>query len=147
MRRMTNVTITYSPRHSLHFVALALEAVFQTRVKGDKWRFALCVRTCKSSYACENSSFTQKQSHTNVCASNEAKHEHECVNAVLHAKPWFVTHFLHQKKYCARFHYCEQDSMKHIFIFEHELPYPHAWVFMFVKGVCRSASGDTLTVC
>ncbi len=64
------------------FVALTLEAVFQTRVKGDEWRFALRVRTCKCSYACENSSFAQRQRHTNVRARDEASHEHECVNAV-----------------------------------------------------------------
>ncbi len=55
------------------FVALALEAVFRTRVKGNEWQFTLCVRTC---YACENSSFVQRQKHTNVCASGEARHEY-----------------------------------------------------------------------
>ncbi len=63
------------------FVALALEAVFRTRVKWDEWRFTLCVRTCECSYACENSSFAQRQRRTNVRASDEAMHEHECVNA------------------------------------------------------------------
>ncbi len=43
------------------FVVLALEAVFQTRVKGDEWWFTLCVRTCKCLYARENSSFAQRQ--------------------------------------------------------------------------------------
>ncbi len=65
------------------FVTLSLEVVFQIRVKGDEWRFVLCVRTCECSYACENSSFAQRQRHTNVRASGEAKHEHECVNAAL----------------------------------------------------------------
>ncbi len=64
------------------FVAPSLEAVFQTWVKEDEWRFVLCVRTCKCSYTCENSSFTQRQRRTNVHASGEARHEHECVNAV-----------------------------------------------------------------
>ncbi len=66
------------------FVVLALEAVFLTQVKEDEWRFALCVQTCECSYACENSSFAQRQRHTNLRASTEARHEHECVNAVLH---------------------------------------------------------------
>ncbi len=35
------------------FVALALVAVFRTRVKGDEWRFMLCVRTCECLYTCE----------------------------------------------------------------------------------------------
>ncbi len=65
------------------FVALALEAVYRTRVKGNKWRFMLCVWTCECSYTCENSSFAQRQNHTNVCASGGARHEHEYVNAVL----------------------------------------------------------------
>ncbi len=68
------------------FVALAFEAVFRIRVKGDKWQFTLsvrtCVRTCECSYACENSSFVRRHRHTNVRANGEARHEHECVNAV-----------------------------------------------------------------
>ncbi len=64
------------------FVELALEAVFRTRVKEDEWQFALCVQTCECSYACENCSFAQRQRRTNVHASGEARHEHECVNAV-----------------------------------------------------------------
>ncbi len=32
------------------FVALTLEAVFRTRVKGDKWRFALCVRRMRKQF-------------------------------------------------------------------------------------------------
>ncbi len=64
------------------FVVLALEAVFQTRVKEDKWRFALCIRTCECSYACENISFAQQQRRMNVYASGEMRHEQECVNAV-----------------------------------------------------------------
>ncbi len=59
------------------FVVLALEAVFRTRAKEDEWRFVLCV----CSYACEKSSFAQRQRRTNVHASGEARHEHECVNA------------------------------------------------------------------
>ncbi len=64
------------------FVELTLETVFQPRVKEDEWRFALRVRTCECSYACENSSFTQRQAYENIHASGEARHEHECVNAV-----------------------------------------------------------------
>ncbi len=68
---------------ALPFVVLALEAVFWTRVKGDKWRFVLCVWTCECLYACEDSSFAKRQRHTNVRASGEARHVHECVNVVL----------------------------------------------------------------
>ncbi len=71
------------------FVALALEAVFRTRVKGDEWRFILCV----CSYACENSSFAQRQRHTNVPVSGEARRE--CVNALLH-----VTIQIHKALQC-----------------------------------------------
>ncbi len=65
------------------FMALALEAVFRTRVKKDEWQFTICVRTCECSYARENSSFSQRQRHTNVRASGETRHKHVCVNAVL----------------------------------------------------------------
>ncbi len=61
------------------FVVLAFEVVFPTRVKGDKQFIRV---TC--SYACENNSFAQRQRHTNVRASDETRHEHECVNVVLH---------------------------------------------------------------
>ncbi len=65
------------------FVVLTVEEVFRTRVKEDEWRFALCVQTCECSYACENSSFAQRRQRCmNVHASGEARHEHECVNAV-----------------------------------------------------------------
>ncbi len=50
------------------FVALVLEAVFQTRVKGDEWRFALCVHSCECSYACEISFFhTDTQVYECLC--------------------------------------------------------------------------------
>ncbi len=53
--------------------------------------YVMCTNTC--SYACENSSFAHRQSHTNVRASGEARHEHECVNAVLDVGQNFF-HFL-----------------------------------------------------
>ncbi len=55
------------------FVALAHEVIFWTRVKGDKWRFTLCVQICECSYAYENSSFAQRQRYTNVRANGEAR--------------------------------------------------------------------------
>ncbi len=64
------------------FVAFALKVVFQTRVKEDEWWFMLCVVECL--YACENSSFAQKQRHINVCASGEARHKHKCVKVLPH---------------------------------------------------------------
>ncbi len=72
---------------ALPFVVLALEVVFQNESKetnGENGLFALtCTNICECLYAGENTSFAQRQRHTNVHASGEARYEHECVNSVL----------------------------------------------------------------
>ncbi len=82
-------TITYSPRHLLghlprHSWRSHSKRLFEHESKGTNCDLHYVyehVNQC--SYACENSSFAQRQRHTNVRASGEVRHEHERVNAVL----------------------------------------------------------------
>ncbi len=73
-RRMTNVPITYSPRHLLrhsphHSWRSLSKRFFKHESKGTKGDSG-------------NSSFEQKQRHMNVRASSKARHKHECVSMV-----------------------------------------------------------------
>ncbi len=87
-RQMTSVTITYSPHHLLrhsphHSWRLLWKRFFEHESKGTNGDSPYVYEHVNVCTHVKTVFFAQRQRHTNVRASDDSSHEHECVNAVL----------------------------------------------------------------